>query len=209
MRLSAVPGTIKGVVIVSVFAGAMLASRGAQALSCVNDVDCPDSTCGGQVCDYSTGTPTCKPAGTGKVGEDGWCGQDSDCKCHAQGATCVVVFCTFTQPPGGAGGATGTGGTTSAGTGGTTSAGTGGTTSAGTGGTTSAGTGGTTSAGTGGTTSAGTGGTTSAGTGGAGGPKASNSSGGCAIAESAPVSALGLSFALTMFVIARARRRRA
>ncbi len=200
MRLSALPSAIKGVMIVGVFTGAMLASRGAQALSCVNDIDCPDSACGGQVCDYS-GTPTCKPAGTGKVGEDGWCSQDSDCKCQAQGATCVVVFCTFTQPPGGTGGATGTGGTTSGGTGGTTSAGTGGTPSAGTGGTTPAGTGG--------TTSAGSGGATAAGTGGSAGPKASNSSGGCAIAESAPVSALGLSFALTMFVIARARRRRA
>ena len=104
----------------------LLASGGARAQSCVNDIDCPDAACGGQVCDYSTGTPTCKAAGSQPKGMDGWCTQDSDCKCASLGAKCTgsLVYCTFTMPsqaPGaangghgggtvGAAGASGTGG---------------------------------------------------------------------------------------------------
>jgi len=112
---------------VSVLAGlvCLLASGGARAQGCLNDIDCPDAACGGQVCDYSTGTPTCKAAGTQPKGQDGWCSQDSDCKCASLGAKCdsTLVYCTFTLPsqaPGaangghggsaGAAGATGTGG---------------------------------------------------------------------------------------------------
>ncbi|HVR01930.1 MAG TPA: MYXO-CTERM sorting domain-containing protein [Polyangia bacterium] len=58
----------------------------------------------------------CKPAGGANKG---WCTTDTDCKCHAMGATCSANYCTFTTPPAsgsagaagsGAGGSTGTAG---------------------------------------------------------------------------------------------------
>jgi len=99
----------------------LLASGGARAQSCVNDIDCPNAACGGEVCDYSTGTPTCKPAGSQPKGQDGWCTQDSDCKCGSLGAKCdsSLVFCTFTTPseaPGAGNGGHGGGGVGAAGT---------------------------------------------------------------------------------------------
>lgn len=111
----------------SVLAGlvCMLTSGGARAQSCVNDVDCPDAACGGQVCDYSTGTPTCKPAGGQPKGTDGWCTQDSDCKCASLGAKCdqSLVFCTFTKPSDAPGAGNGGHGGGSAGAAGATGAG--------------------------------------------------------------------------------------
>jgi MYXO-CTERM domain-containing protein len=95
---------------------------------CVNDVDCPDTACGGQVCDYSSGTPTCMPAGTGSKGSDGWCTMangDSDCKCKALGAKCSGLYCTFTRPSDApaSGTAGASGGTAGAGTAGAGTAG--------------------------------------------------------------------------------------
>ena len=64
----------------------LCAARGAGAAtnptSCVNDIDCiATPQCGGDVCDYSGTTQTCKPAGGATKGMDGWCTVDSDCKC--------------------------------------------------------------------------------------------------------------------------------
>jgi hypothetical protein len=88
---------------------ALFAFEGAARAACVNDVDCTTGpSCGGDVCDYSTGTPTCKAAGTQPQGSDGWCAHDSDCKCMGQGATCAVPYCTFTKPQTGSGGSSGT-----------------------------------------------------------------------------------------------------
>src|SRR5947209_1641679 len=66
--------------------------------ACLNDVDCPDTQCGGQVCDWTTLPQTCKPAGTQPQGTDGWCTADTDCKCKSEGATCVNSQCTRTLP---------------------------------------------------------------------------------------------------------------
>jgi hypothetical protein len=94
------------------------AAARAEAGACVNDPDCPDKACGGQVCDYTKG-PACVPAGTGTKGMDGWCTTDDDCKCKSLGATCKGFYCTFTlakdAPAGGAGGSSGTGGSTGSG----------------------------------------------------------------------------------------------
>lgn len=167
--------------------GWLLTSSAAQA-ACVNDDDCPNAACGGDICDYSSGTPTCKPAGTSAQGQDGWCTTTQNCKCASVGATCQIVYCSFTKPP--AGSSTGTGGSAALGTGG-----------AGTGGV-SAGSGGA-AAGTGGKT--GTGGTSTA------GPSASSSSGGgCSLAgNGAPATgrALIALFLAAGFGLARTRRR--
>jgi hypothetical protein len=97
----------------------------ANPATCVNDIDCiATPACGGDVCTYA-GSQTCTPAGTGDKGSDGWCTQDSDCKCFAEGARCPDhIFCTFTKPgdapgagAGGKGGGSGVAGT-SGGTGG-------------------------------------------------------------------------------------------
>jgi MYXO-CTERM domain-containing protein len=122
-------------VLTAVAAVAVLStSREAAAQTCTNDVDCPNTACGGQVCDWNKGK-TCQPAGGAATGLDGWCTTDSDCKCRGMGATCNVVYCTFTMPPdaGGAGGGS-TGGSSGGATGGTTGATDAGTTSSGGGG---------------------------------------------------------------------------
>ena len=88
--------------VLTMLAGAF-AARSASAQSCVNDIDCTaNPACGGDVCDWVV-TPlmTCKPAGGQTTGHDGWCMVDSDCKCHAQGATCV--FAPLRSPAGMAG----------------------------------------------------------------------------------------------------------
>jgi hypothetical protein len=87
---------------------------------CTNDDDCVATPeCGGEICDWTTINHTCKPAGTGPKGTDGWCEVTADCKCAAMGATCVNLYCTFTRPCDApdAGGcpATGTGGTSGGG----------------------------------------------------------------------------------------------
>jgi hypothetical protein len=65
--------------------------------TCTNDVDCiATPQCGGDICDWSTGM-TCKPAGVGMKGSDGWCATDTDCKCVTQGARCVGTYCSFTK----------------------------------------------------------------------------------------------------------------
>src|SRR5579864_3908004 len=70
--------------------------------TCNVDIDCMDpggNYCGGMVCKWGTTGHVCVPAGTDAQGMDGWCGAPSDCKCQAQGATCVGHFCKFTLPP--------------------------------------------------------------------------------------------------------------
>ena len=88
----------------------LLAAAGnARAASCNVDTDCTgNAACGGDICDFYTQPPACKPAGGHPNGMDGWCTVDTDCKCHAQGATCTGVYCSFTVPDGGT--TTGTGG---------------------------------------------------------------------------------------------------
>ncbi|HEX7680001.1 MAG TPA: hypothetical protein VF713_17865, partial [Thermoanaerobaculia bacterium] len=94
----------------------LLAAGRAHAQSCVNDIDCPTSACGGQVCDfYTTPTQTCKPAGTQPAGMDGWCTSTADCKCASLGAVCTSsLSCSFTKPPSGGGGMGGASGSTGA-----------------------------------------------------------------------------------------------
>jgi len=167
----------------------LLTSGGARAQSCVNDVDCPNAACGGEVCDYSTGTPTCKAAGSQPKGMDGWCTQDSDCKCASLGAKCdrSLVFCTFTKPsdaPGAGNGGHGGGSGGSAGaTGGTVG-----------------------SAGAGRSSAQGTGG---AGAAGHAGSSDGGSSGGCSIAgASTPGEALGYGLLASLGLAAAVFRRR-
>ena len=53
-------------------AGSSARAQDAGGMACLNDIDCPDPACGGQVCDYSKGA-ICVPAGAAKKGMDGWC----------------------------------------------------------------------------------------------------------------------------------------
>jgi MYXO-CTERM domain-containing protein len=161
----------------------LFSAAGARAAtSCVNDKDCTATPqCGGEVCDWNRApNMTCKAAGGDAQGSDGWCTVDTDCKCYADGARCVGSYCTFTKPPTGGGGTTGSAGTT--GSGGSTGA-----------------------AGT--TGSAGSTGT--AGTTGSAGSGTNDSGGGCRVAESpATGGALaGVALGLTL-AFARRRRRR-
>jgi MYXO-CTERM domain-containing protein len=113
--------------VVTMFACAF-AARSASAQSCTNDIDCTaNPACGGDVCDWVI-TPgmMCRPAGGQATGHDGWCTVDTDCKCHAQGATCNVTnaACTFTRPCEADGGTcAGGGGSTGTGTGGSSGGG--------------------------------------------------------------------------------------
>src|SRR5450432_1554879 len=70
---------------VLVFVGAGAAHAAANPTMCTNDIDCVATpSCGGDVCDYSTQPPTCKPAGGAAKAQDGWCDPthgDADCKC--------------------------------------------------------------------------------------------------------------------------------
>ena len=81
---------IRPLMLAIVLVGVVAFSSAARA-ACVNDDDCPNSACGGDVCDYSSGTPTCKPAGTGTKGQDGWCTTTANCKCKALGATLMRI----------------------------------------------------------------------------------------------------------------------
>ena len=87
--------------LLAVFA-CLLTARTAAAQACTNDIDCTaNPACGGDVCDWVVAPlMTCKPAGGQAVGHDGWCMTDTDCKCHALGATCntAIFSCTFTKP---------------------------------------------------------------------------------------------------------------
>ena len=166
-------------------AGLLAAGRAyAQTTPCNNDLDCPGTACGTQVCVKSSGGSQCTDPNTAHASgiDDGWCAdssgaaKDSNCKCQSMGATCNGLYCTFTIPQDG--GATGTGG----GAGGST----------GTGGSGKGGSG----TGTGGSAT-GTGGS-SGGSGGGGG--------GCSVAG-AP-SAVGLSGATLLLALALMRRRR-
>jgi hypothetical protein len=94
----------------------------ANPATCENDIDCMATPqCGGDVCNFGVTPHVCAPAGTGSKGMDGWCTTDSDCKCKAQGATCKIVYCSFTKAsdaPAGTGGAAGGTGGSSGGSGG-------------------------------------------------------------------------------------------
>src|SRR5450432_2386864 len=97
--------------VIGFFAAALFAPHIARA-ACTNDTDCPDTECGGQICDWTSLPQTCKPAGTQPQGMDGWCTTDADCKCKGECATCVNSQCTRTLPKSaGNGGASGTAGT--------------------------------------------------------------------------------------------------
>jgi MYXO-CTERM domain-containing protein len=105
------------------------AGQAAAQQTCVNDDDCPNPACGGDVCTWGSSGMFCEPAGSKPAGEDGWCTTDADCKCAGMGAKCAGVFCTFTKPlTSGTGGASGTGsgGASGTGTGGASGTGTGG-----------------------------------------------------------------------------------
>jgi hypothetical protein len=79
---------------------AVVCSPAPARAACVTDLDCPGAACGGQVCDWSSGTLACAPAGSKESqGADGECATNADCKCAAQGAVCRAPFCSFTLPP--------------------------------------------------------------------------------------------------------------
>jgi len=117
------------------FVALLVAGRAsAQTTPCNVDTDCPGTVCGSQVCAHDSGGIRCVDQGAlGSSGSEGWCAdsnsvaQDSNCKCHAQGATCDGFLCSFTVPPAtGTGGSTGSGGSTgTAGSTGTGGSGTG------------------------------------------------------------------------------------
>ena len=69
------------------------------AADCSVDTDCPGATCGSSVCQWSVGGHNCVAAGTDLQGYDGRCGNDAQCKCSGEGATCTASqYCTFTVP---------------------------------------------------------------------------------------------------------------
>jgi len=74
-------------------------TRSAHAAACTNDTDCPGTTCGSEICTWTTTPHSCVAAGQGTPGGEGWCTDSSDCKCGVQGATCNLTYCTFTTPP--------------------------------------------------------------------------------------------------------------
>src|SRR5579859_7050899 len=79
----------------------------APARACVNDTDCPGTTCGSQVCTWGAAM-TCTAAGQAAQGSDGWCTTNANCKCP--GATCnpMSFHCSFTMPQDAGGGTSGT-----------------------------------------------------------------------------------------------------
>ena len=71
----------------------------ASAAACTVDTDCPGTTCGTEVCQWSNNDQTmmCVAAGTDPQGSDGWCDTAANCKCA--GATCSLAFhCSATLP---------------------------------------------------------------------------------------------------------------
>lgn len=121
--------------VIGLFAAALFAPHAAHATgeACTNDIDCKTGpTCGGEICDW-TKMQTCQPATTAGSGMEGWCTEDSHCKCAAEGATCnkAMFQCTKTTDASGAGGASGTAGSAGASAAGTSSS-SAGTSSAGT-----------------------------------------------------------------------------
>jgi hypothetical protein len=94
--LGLAPGVHK--VVLELHGSGVFQSGARNPTSCVNDIDCVATpACGGEVCSYYSGAPSCQPAGQQPTGTDGWCTTDTDCKCFAQGAKCIGVFCTFTR----------------------------------------------------------------------------------------------------------------
>ena len=171
----------------------LLAAGSARAASnpasCISDNDCVATpTCGGDVCNYNAGQ-TCTPAGSAPMGSDGWCTQDSDCKCAALGAKCDIVYCTFTKPSDAPGsGSAGKGGGSGGGSGSAGTSGSGGSSSSGTGG-------------------SGTGGSKGTDGGSTGGTGSSSSGGGCSIAG--PISSSWSIAIGAVGLLAALRRRRA
>jgi hypothetical protein len=67
--------------------------------ACTVDTDCPGTTCGSQVCDWTQTPHACVAAGQHPAGQDGWCTQSGDCKCASLGASCNITYCSFTTAP--------------------------------------------------------------------------------------------------------------
>lgn len=81
-------------------------AQDASAPACINDIDCTGSgtACGTEVCNWNMGK-ICVPAANAAM-QDTWCGgdysttydqatADMECKCHAEGATCMNFHCTI------------------------------------------------------------------------------------------------------------------
>jgi MYXO-CTERM domain-containing protein len=112
----------------AVFAFAGTARAVDNPASCTNDIDCiATPNCGGDLCDWDNGLK----CGAVTAANKGWCMADTDCKCHAQGATCdmTIHHCTKVTSSTGSAGTTGSAGS---GSGGSGSAGTTGTAGSGT-----------------------------------------------------------------------------
>ncbi len=91
-----------------------LSASEAAAETCTTDKDCMEAgtACGSEVCNH----PPASDAATGECtmpvgGFSSYCLADTDCKCHALGATCIPAvftdinyppYCSFTVPDGGA-----------------------------------------------------------------------------------------------------------
>jgi len=112
---------LRSLMLAGIMLGVVTVASAARA-ACVNDDDCPNAACGGDVCDYSTQPPQCKPAGTAAKGSDGWCTTNANCKCKALGATCAAVYCTFTKPSDAPAGTTGAAGSSTGAAGSSTGA---------------------------------------------------------------------------------------
>jgi hypothetical protein len=69
----------------------------AKAQTCMYDTDCTanGTACGTDVCSWATNPRQCVPANS----DPGQCGGDAECKCAAEGATCTMIYCSFTSPP--------------------------------------------------------------------------------------------------------------
>lgn len=112
-----------------------VAARAQEASTpCVNDIDCTagGTACGTDVCNWNMGK-ICVPAASATM-EDNWCGgdysttydqatADMECKCHAQGATCVNFHCTIWTVDAGSSGASGASAADSGGPSGTAASG--------------------------------------------------------------------------------------
>jgi hypothetical protein len=84
-------------------AGLGLSASEAAAETCTTDKDCMEAgtACGSEVCNHPPASDAATGACTAPVGGfSSYCTADTDCKCHALGATCVpAVFTDINYPP--------------------------------------------------------------------------------------------------------------